>query len=110
MPEANMTTEYWIQAAIAPETDAGNPAAIDGDPVWSVVSGPGDISELDPPDPLKRWLGSLTPGDTTFLVQADADLGAGTVEVAETFLLHFTNPQAANLHGTLGEPVLRPTP
>lgn len=109
MPEASLTTEYWIMASITPQTDAGNPAPIDGEPIWEIISGTGVLTEVTPPDPLKRWLSSDAPGDVTFLAKVDADLGEGYVELAETFLLHFTNPQAANLHGSLGEPVLKPS-
>ena len=106
--ELALTTEYMVMASIAPVTPGGDPASVDGEPVWDVTSGEGSIAELTPPDPMKRWLSAEASGDVVFTVTADADMGAGVVTLADTFLLHFSNPMAAQLGASLGAPELKP--
>ena len=106
--EGILTTEQRIMATIEPRTPAGLPAAVDGDPAWSVESGTCTLQPVEPPDPMRRWIVSGTPGDSVVLVEADADLGEGFTAISDTFLVHVANPQAASLNAALGEPELKP--
>jgi hypothetical protein len=49
-------------------------------------------------------ISSDDPGDTDFLVKADADLGEGVVEISDIIRLSVSGAQAANLGISLGEP------
>lgn len=106
MIEQTITTEQKVAVTLAPMTAAGNPAQVDGTPSWYVQSGDATIETAD--GGLSAFLvaGSL-PGDSTILVQADADLGEGVVNIAETILLHVVHPQAAKLGASFGEPILK---
>lgn len=106
--EINLTTEQQVLATITPVTAAGNPATLDGEAVWTVTSG---TCTVTPVDATSAWLvsGDIA-GDSTVVVSADADLGAGVQTISDTCLLHVANPQAASLGLTLGEPELKPAP
>jgi hypothetical protein len=47
------------------------------------------------------------PGDSTVLVQVDADLGEGVVPVMDTRTVHVTSATAASLDLTVGAPELK---
>jgi len=104
--EITLTNEQKVVATLHPVTATGRPAALDGVPVWSVVSGNGTVvpaadglsAELVTPD---------EPGDTTYLVDADADLGSGVEDLQDTITCHTTGANAKNLGITLGTPVAK---
>lgn len=102
--EKTITNEQKVNVTLNPVTATGKPAKLDGAPVWSVISG--DSTVVPAPDGLSADLvSSDTPGDTTFLVDADADLGSGVVDVQDTITLHVEGALAANLGLTIGEAV-----
>jgi len=106
--EGSMTTEQRIQAAIDPKTQAGNPATLDGPPTWTVESG--DCT-VDPIDDKHAWINAgAALGDSVVVVKADADLGSGVTELADSFLIHVNHAGAADLGASLGTPELKPTP
>lgn len=101
--ERTITNEQKIRVTANPMTAAGNPAPIDGPIRATVISGDG--STLDGSSALEvQLLSGALPGDTTFLVEADADLGAGIVLIQDTVTLHVTGAQAAALGLSVGEP------
>lgn len=101
--EVTITNEQKIKATLNPKTATGKPAPLDGVPKWSKVSGDSDI--VVAADGLSADLVSAdTPGDTTYLVEADADLGAGVENIQDTVTLHVQGARAANLGLTLGTP------
>lgn len=102
--EITLTVEQKVTATLKPVTATGKPATLDGAPVWSVISGTGTV--VPATDGLSADLiSSDTPGDTTYLVDGDADLGTGVVDIQDTVLVHVTGANAANLGLTLGTPV-----
>lgn len=101
-----ITNEQKVNVTLSPVTDTGKPAKLDGAPVWSVVSG--DSTVVPAADGLSADLiSSDTPGDTTFLVDADADLGTGVEDLQETITLTVAGANAKNLGITVGTPVAK---
>jgi hypothetical protein len=101
-----ITNEQKVNVSLTPTTDAGKPAKLDGAPVWSVVSG--DSQVLPAADGMSADLvSSDTPGDTTFLIDADADLGEGVEKLQETITLTVSGANARNLGITVGTPVTK---
>lgn len=97
MPLAiTITNEQKIPVTINPLSPSGKPAKLDGVPTWTrqtgdstaVPSGTGLSCDL---------ISSDTPGDSTFLVEADADLGAGVVSISDVITLTVVGVMAANL-------------
>ena len=94
MLEVTITNEQKVLITASPQTAAGNPAPIDGVLNVTVISGD---SLAVPNDALSFYLvSSDTPGDTTFLVEADADLGEGAVLIQDTITLHVNGALAAS--------------
>lgn len=108
MPQsASITNEQQIVATLNPTTATGKPAKVDGAPVWSVISG--DSIVVPAADGLSATLiSSDTPGDTVFLVDADANLGEGVEDVQDTITLTVLGANAANLGLTFGQPTAKP--
>jgi len=101
-----ITNEQKVNVTLSPKTDLGKPAKLDGAPVWSVVGG--DSTVVAAADGLSADLiSSDTPGDTTFLVDADADLGTGVEDLQETITLTVAGANAKNLGITVGTPTLK---
>lgn len=98
------TNEEKIQVTLAPVTSTGKPAKLDGAPTWTVIDG---NSTLDvAADGLSAFLVSADdPGDSNFLVKADADLGSGVTEVSDTIRLSVAGAQAKSLGLTAAAPV-----
>jgi hypothetical protein len=96
MVEINSTNEEKVKLTATPVTGAGNPAAIDGALRVSVVSGDASFTQ-DPAEPNAFYAVSGSgPGDTTYLVEADADLGEGVVLIQDTVTYHVSGAQAAS--------------
>lgn len=96
MVEITLTNEEKVTVTLAPVTTTGKPASLDGVPTWTVVSG--DSTVVPAADGLSAELvSSDTPGDTVFLVEADADLGAGVETISDTITVHVEGARAANL-------------
>ena len=104
--DLTITNEQKIQVTLNPVTATGRTAKLDGPPTWSVTSG---NSTLDvAADGLSAFLVSAdNPGDTEFLVKADADLGSGVEEVSDVIRLSVAGARAANLGLTAGTPVAK---
>lgn len=102
--EVTITNEQKIKATLNPKTATGRPAQLEaGKTEWSVVSGDSTVSPSA--DGLSADLiSSDTPGDTVYLVTADADLGEGVENISDTITLHVAGAKAQNLGLTLGSP------
>lgn len=104
--ELSITNEQKVKLTIKPVTPAGKPALLDGPPVWTVTGGESTLVVAE--DGLSADLISGdVPGDSTFLIEADADLGEGVVSVADTIVLHVIGAQAGSLGITAGQPELK---
>ena len=104
-----ITNEQKVNVTLSPKTDSSKPAKLDGVPTWTVVNGTDTSSTVVPSaDGMSADLvSSDTPGDTTFLVDADADLGTGVEDLQETITLTVAGANAKNLGITVGTPVLK---
>jgi hypothetical protein len=101
--EVTITNEQKVKATLNIKTGGGKPAQVDGKPTWTKVSGEGDLLVAD--DGLSADLiSSDTPGDTIYLVEADADLGEGVEKISDTVKVTTVGARAANLGLTLGSP------
>lgn len=93
-----MTSEQKVRIRATPLTASGAPAPIDGalgavldDPASGTVEPGVDALELVI-RPAPGFLGAITGK-----ISADADLGEGVVELADTFTLNVTSAMAVNL-------------
>jgi len=94
-----------FNATIAPVDAKGNPAAIDGAPVWA-VSDPALLSFTPSPDGLSvevLAVGALGVGQLT--VSADADLGSGVTTLNGVLDVTIVGSQATALNITTSTPV-----
>lgn len=106
--ELNCTNEEKIRVTISAKTKGGKPALFDGPPTLTPTEGSSATVELDPTDPNAFFLVSGDePGDSTFLIDGDADLGAGVVDVKDTILLHVIGAQAASVGVVAETPILK---
>ena len=106
--ELTLTNEQQVVVRLNPRTDAGKPAKLDGAPVWSVTSGPGKVVPAD--DGLSATLvtDDTDLSDTIYLVDGDADLGAGKEDVQDTITLHTQHANATNLGLVADAPTAKP--
>lgn len=95
--ETSITNEQKIPFTANPTTATGRPASLDGPLRASVLSGDGTI-EQDPATPnTVKLVSGDNPGDTTYLIEGDADLGAGIELIQDTVTLHVVGARAANI-------------
>ena len=106
--ELKITNEQQVDVTVSPRTDSGKPAKLDGSPAWTAISGNSQVVVSD--DGLTATLvSSDEPGDTIVSVKADADLGEGVEEIADTITLSVIGATAKNLGLASGTPVPKPT-
>jgi len=92
----NSTNEEKVLISLNPMTAAGNPASVDGAPVWNVTSG--DCTLEVAPDGLSCYLISgAADVINTVEVTADADMGNEILTISETIVYTVTAAQAAAL-------------
>lgn len=101
--ELTITNEQKIHVKLRPVTASGRPAQLDGPARFTSLSGEA-ISEVDS-DGLGAYLISGDgPGDSQFIIEADADIGSGVVTISDTILLHVQGANAAALGVTADQP------
>lgn len=107
--ELKITNEQQVKVTLAPKTDTGKPASLDGMPSWAVITGNSRLNVSE--DGLSAMLVSADdPGDTEVLIKADADLGEGIEEISDILKLSVIGATAKNLGMTAGTPEAKPTP
>lgn len=100
--QVNLTTEQKVLLALKPVTAGGKPATLDGKPTWSVD---GDASILPADDGLScEVIAGDDIGTATVTVSADADLGEGVVNIADSVDVTIVHAQASNLGLSVGTP------
>lgn len=107
MLELSCTNEEKIPVTLAPVTGAGKPAPLDGPVVITVQSGEGTVNVLNPEGTSFEVVSGDNPGDTAFLVSADADLGSGIETISDVILLHVAGAKALSLGMEAGAAVLK---
>ena len=93
----NSTSEQKVLISLNPTTAAGNPATLDGAPVWSVIEG--DCTLEVAADGLTCYLVSGAANIVNQVsVSADADLDEGEVrEISELIVYAVVAPEATAL-------------
>lgn len=97
MDESLLNTEEG-EAVLSPVDVDGNPARVDGAPVWTKLSGNGTI--VPAADGLSAVIKSADAADVSvYEVNADADLGAGVRSLTATVTITTTvqEPEAQSL-------------
>lgn len=96
------TSEEQIPITASPVTASGKPAPVDGALVVTVQSGTGTFTQ-DAAAPLVfKAVSGDDPGDTVYLVEADADLGAGVTTISDLVTLTVTSASAVSFGLTAG--------
>lgn len=105
--DLKLTVEQKQRVVLAPKTNSGGDANVDGTPTWEVVDGTATVEPES--DGMSAWIiSSDTPGDiTTFKVTADADRGEGVRNLVGELVLTSTEAEANDLGITLEPPVLK---
>lgn len=99
--QASCTTEEKVPVSVSYVTAAGNPAQVQGATAF-VPSGDATFERTGDHE---GYLVSGGPGDTIFVVEADADLGDGVVLVSDIITLSVSGAMASAMGITLGAPV-----
>jgi len=112
MLEVSCTNEEKVKIGLSPVTPGGKPVPLDGPIALSVQSGDGTAAQVDKdgnPLPANEFyaVSGDNPGDTTILVSADADLGAGVETISDIVLLHVAGAKAQSLGLSAGSPELK---
>jgi hypothetical protein len=91
------TSEEKVTLVLKPVSAAGNPAAVDGVPTWTVVNG--DCTLVPSEDGLScEIISGASDVVNEVVVEADADLDEGEVRtISETIIYTVTAPEAAGL-------------
>lgn len=95
--DLTITNEQKIAITVTPTTAAGKPATLDGPIRVTVQSGDSTVTQDAGTPASASLVSSDTPGDTTYLVEGDADLGAGVQLVQDLVVLHVAGALATNL-------------
>ena len=102
----NITTEQKIDVTLSPKTAAGNTALLDGAPTWTKLFG--DSGVVVSEDGLTATLvSSDSPGESQFMISADADLGAGVETIQDVVTLVVGGAKASSLGLVAGDPQLK---
>lgn len=102
MLETKITNEQKIRLTVAPVTATGRPAQLDGEVAIETQSGNATAVRVD--DRTFDLVSSDLPGDTVFVVSADADLGEGVETISDVVKLTVEGARAASLGLSLGTP------
>lgn len=107
MLDITCTNEEKVPVTVVPVTSQGKPATLDGALRVSVTEGDGTFTQ-DPATPLQFFaISGDGLGVTTYLVEADADLGEGVKLIQDTVTLTVGGALAANFGMTAGAPVAK---
>jgi len=95
MLELTITDEQKVKVTLTPVTSSGKPAKVDGFPTWAVSTGDATLDVAA--DGLSAFLISGNLGDSTIIVDADADLGGGVESIQASITLHVEGAKATSL-------------
>lgn len=101
-----ITNEQKVLVTLAPTTEAGNPATVDGVPAWTIESGDAVVEPSE--DGMSAYIISGEANvNSVITVMADADLGDGVVNIKDTIDLAVVAASASNLGVVAGTPELK---
>lgn len=102
-----LTDEQKFPLAVSFRTAAGNPAKVDGLPVWG-VSNPDVLDMAVADDGLSAVFSAKGPlGTCQVNLTADADLGAGVKNLTGMFEVEVVSAEASVVVFTPGEPTVK---
>lgn len=102
-----LTDEQKVSMTVQPLTAAGNPAQVDGPPVWS-TSNPDILTVTASPDGLSAVAVTVGPvGSSQVSVSVDADLGAGVRTLTAALDVDVVAAGASTLGIIAGTPELK---
>lgn len=102
-----LTDEQKVALSVEAKTAAGNPASVEGAPVWT-VSDPGIITLVVDPAGFSAVAVTAGPlGPCQITVTADADLGAGVRTITGILDIEVMAAEAATLGIAAGTPELK---
>lgn len=96
-----MSASQKCTVSIKPVDKKGNPAPVDGIPVWD-VSATGTVTLAPAADGMSCDVLGAAPGTVQVNVTADADLGAGVTTITGTLDVQITPDQAVGFAITTG--------
>jgi uncharacterized lipoprotein YbaY len=99
------TNEEKILVTLSPVTASGKPASIDGSVSVTVVSGDSTFDLVD--DFSFYVVSSDVPGNTSYLIEADVDIGDGVTYISDTVNLVVNGALAKNLGMVASIPELK---
>ncbi len=98
-----LTVDQKLTATVAFQDSHGNPATVDGVPVWS--AGDATIAAITPAaDGMSAVVAAGNTGSTQISVTADADLGSGIRSIVGTADIQVVGGEAVTAGLTLGTP------
>jgi hypothetical protein len=106
MLELNVTNEEKILVSCNPVTPGGHSIELDGPIIVDVQSGDGTAEVQSDGKSVYLFSGDL-PGDSTFIIQGDADLGSGVETISDVILLHVAGAKASSFGLSAGPPELK---
>lgn len=106
----SITVDQELELAIEPKDSRGNPARVDGDPVWTV--GDETVLQLLPgATPFRKIVRGVGPIDASVItVTVDADLGEGVKPLSGTLAIAVVPGEASSLAITAGDATAIPAP
>jgi hypothetical protein len=99
----SLTTTQFVVASVKPVDREGNPAPVDGLPVWT-NSNPNVVQMDVAVDGFSATFTALIAGVSTVSVSVDADLGEGTATLAASDDITVTPAGAVGLTLSFGTP------
>ena len=104
-----LTDVQKVTLSVAPVDAAGNPAKVDGVPVWDIIGAQPDILKVQAADDGLSATVTTTGGLGTAQVRvtADADLGTGVKAITGLLDVQVVASDAVSLTVTAGEPEAR---
>lgn len=100
--DIQITDEQKVLVTLAPKTQSGKDATLDGDASFTVESG--DATVEPQPGGLSAYIVSGAQGPSSIKVSADADLGEGVRTIEDTINLTVVGAEATNLGLVVGSP------
>lgn len=101
-----ITNEQKVLVTLNPVTAAGNPATVDGAPVWQVASGDATL-EVQEGGMSAYLISGAADVTSKVMVSADADLGEGVASLEDSIDLVVIPATASTLGLVSGTPELK---
>ena len=102
-----LNNEQKVRVELDVRTAAGNPAPIDGDPLWESSDDAVAHVEVDADNPNAAWVTSVAPGTAQISVRVDADMGENVREIIGNLDITVIESEAAIIQIVAGEPELK---